>query len=147
MPRPGRFARTVPRRRAFGNAVRALRRARRARRRVIVTAVVAAIRRVSLKYGPGQTPANSHQIFPAQGANDYNHTEETTTEPLQNDEDILDEYLRGHERGFRLGLSRGHDRGYRQGVATGYAYGLSHGQQVAYDAGFEAGIAYNREYQ
>lgn len=62
-----------------------------------------------------------------------------------NDEEVLDEYLRGHERGYSLGLRRSHDRGYRQGVTAGYAHGLSHGQQVAYDAGFEAGIAYNRE--
>ncbi|KAI8657947.1 hypothetical protein NCS57_01174800 [Fusarium keratoplasticum] len=129
MPQTGRFTRPVACPRAFGNAILAI---RRAQRRALVDSIVAMVR----------------QILPAQGANAYNHTEETTTEPLhQTDEDILDEYLRGHERGFLLGLSRGHDRGYRQGVASGYAYSLSHGQQVAYDAGFKAGIAYNRKYQ
>lgn len=60
---------------------------------------------------------------------------------VYNDEEVLDEYLRGHERGFRLGLRRGHERGYRHGVAVGFEHGLRQGYQMGYEDGYNDGAA------
>ncbi|KAJ4141997.1 hypothetical protein NW754_014787 [Fusarium falciforme] len=124
MPRPGRFARTVPRRRAFGTAIRGF---RRARRRALVAAVV----------------ATSGQILSVRETDpdiDIGGAE-------YNDEEVLDEYLREHERGFRLGLRRGQELGYRRGASIGFAQGLRQAQEEAYNAGFRDGLDDAHEYQ
>ncbi|RSL94646.1 hypothetical protein CEP52_012545 [Fusarium oligoseptatum] len=119
MPRTGRFTRTVRHPTAFANAIRAM---RRARRRAIIAAVVAAIRLM--------LPTRPQTI-------QYIYEEGRPAEPPRlNDEDLLDEFFRGHEQGYRLGFRRGHGSGYRQGLADGFARGLALGQERAYQAGY-----------
>ncbi|KAL2677285.1 hypothetical protein Neosp_011054 [[Neocosmospora] mangrovei] len=120
MPPRGGSSRPVRRHTAFGNAFRAL---RRTRVRAIVAEIVASVT---------QREADRE-------------TEGSQQTPLYNDETILDEYLRGHERGLRLGLRRGHESGYRQGLAEGFAHGFRQGQETGYAAGFNEGAAYGSD--
>ncbi|KAJ3458021.1 hypothetical protein MRS44_012130 [Fusarium solani] len=96
----------------------------RARRRAIVPSIVAAVRLMLSEQSS------------------FNDERGRLHEPPEiTDEDLLDEYLRGHQRGLRLGLRRGQERAYREDMAMGFAYGLGQGQKEAYDAGLEDGLA------
>ncbi|KAL6360774.1 hypothetical protein LRP88_06482 [Fusarium phalaenopsidis] len=114
MPRTGRYTRPATHPKAFGNVIRAM---RRAQRRALVDSIML--------------------------AEWYAHDDEgrLAEPPSITDEDLLEECLRGHRRGLRLGLRRGQERAYREGMAMGFAYGLRQRQQEAYDAGFEDGLA------
>ncbi|KAI8659922.1 hypothetical protein NCS56_01210500 [Fusarium sp. Ph1] len=120
MPRTGRYTRPATHPRAFGNVIRAM---RRAQRRALVDSIVATVRQMLAEW--------------------YAHDDEgrLAEPPSITDEDLLEECLRGHRRGLRLGLRRGQERAYREGMAMGFAYGLRQRQQEAYDAGFEDGLA------
>lgn len=67
--------------------------------------------------------------------------------PRSNDEQLLDEFLSGHEQGFRFGIRRGQELGYRRGVSVGFAQGFHQAQGEAYNAGFRDGLDDAHEYQ